>query len=154
MNPNTMNTNTMDYKRNGKTWNVNECLKLQREYELLKLSIYEIAKLHQRTPRAIMNRLDKEGFVSYQDLYTIYPEMIPGTTNGTTNGTCYTNTSNINTSNINTSTINNENIQNETLQEIVSLLDMQKNMTSMQSQIDSILSVIGGAYNKAKSRFV
>lgn len=137
-----MNTNTINYKRNGKTWTVNECLKLEREYELLELSIYEIAKLHQRTPRAIMNRLDKEGFVSYQDLYTIYPEMIPGTT--------YTNTSN----NINTGTINNENIQNETLQEIVSLLDMQKNMTSMQSQIDSILSVIGGAYNKAKSRFI
>jgi hypothetical protein len=137
-----MNTNTMDYKRNGKTWTVNECLKLEREYDLLELSIYEIAKLHQRTPRAIMNRLDKEGFVSYQDLYTVYPEMIPGTTNGTG----YTNTSNNN--------INSENIQNETLQEIVSLLDMQKNMTSMQSQIDNILSVINKSYNNAKSRFI
>lgn len=146
MNTNTIDTNTMDYKRNGKTWTVNECLKLEREYELLELSIYQIAKLHQRTPRAIMNRLDKEGFVSYQDLYTIYPEMIPGTTNGTT----YTNTSN----NINTETINNENIQNETLQEIVSLIDMQKNITNMQSQIDTILSLISGAYNKAKSRFI
>lgn len=49
--------------RNGKKWSVNETLRLQREYELLELSVDEIASLHQRTSEAIVFRLHKEGFI-------------------------------------------------------------------------------------------
>ena len=53
-------------QRNGFPWSVNECLQLQREYELLELSIDEIATKHKRTPKAIMFKLDKEGFADYK----------------------------------------------------------------------------------------
>lgn len=55
--------------RNGYKWNVNECLRLQREFELLRLSVPEIASLHGRTVKAIMYKLDAEGFASFNDLY-------------------------------------------------------------------------------------
>jgi len=57
-----------NYKRVGAKWTVNECLRLQREYELLKLSIDEIAALHQRSPQAIMYKLDAEGIADYNVL--------------------------------------------------------------------------------------
>jgi hypothetical protein len=57
------------FKRNGYKWSINECLRLQREYELLQLSVDEIATLHQRTPNAIMFKLDQEGFAKYNTLY-------------------------------------------------------------------------------------
>ena len=60
------------YKRFRNRWNVNECLQLQREYELLELSIDEIALKHQRTPNAIMMKLDQEGFADYNVLYSNY----------------------------------------------------------------------------------
>ena len=53
----------MTNKRNGKRWTVNECLQLQREYELLQLSIEDIASLHQRTTNAIIYKLELEGFM-------------------------------------------------------------------------------------------
>ena len=59
-------------RRLGFRWNINECLQLQREYELLGLSIDEIADIHQRTPNAIMHKLDEEGFANYNQLYAIY----------------------------------------------------------------------------------
>jgi hypothetical protein len=59
-------------KRNGKRWTVNECLQLQREYELLQLSVEDIAIRHQRTPNAIMYKLDQEGFADYNLLYSYY----------------------------------------------------------------------------------
>jgi predicted nucleic acid-binding Zn-ribbon protein len=55
--------------RIGNRWTVNECLQLQREYELLELSIDEIAARHSRTPNAIMFKLDQEGFADYNTLY-------------------------------------------------------------------------------------
>ena len=55
--------------RNGYKWNVNECLRLQREFELLRLTVPEIAALHSRTVKAIMYKLDAEGFASFNDLY-------------------------------------------------------------------------------------
>ena len=58
--------------RNGNRWTINECLQLQREFELLNLSIDEIAFRHKRTPNAIMFRLDKEGFADYKDLRNCY----------------------------------------------------------------------------------
>ena len=60
------------YKRFGNRWTVNECLQLQREFELLQLSVDEISKIHKRTPRAIMFKLDQEGFADYNILYANY----------------------------------------------------------------------------------
>jgi hypothetical protein len=58
--------------RRGNRWSVNECLQLQREFELLNLSIDEIADRHKRTPSAIMNKLDREGLADYNVLYSNY----------------------------------------------------------------------------------
>ena len=55
--------------RSGFKWTVNECLRLEREYDLLKLSVDEIALLHQRSPYAIMYKLDSEGIADFNELY-------------------------------------------------------------------------------------
>ena len=55
--------------RFGFKWNVNECLRLQREFELLKLSVPEIAGLHGRTIKAIIYKISEEGFASFNDLF-------------------------------------------------------------------------------------
>ena len=65
------------YKRFGNRWTVNECLQLQREFELLQLSVDEISKIHQRTPSAIMFKLDQEGFADYDILYANYAKANP-----------------------------------------------------------------------------
>ena len=52
------------YKRSGNKWTVNELLTLQREYELLELSIKEIAIKNQRSVEAILFRLEFEGFIN------------------------------------------------------------------------------------------
>ena len=65
-----MSTHTQSYySRFGYKWNVNECLRLQREFELLRLSVPEIAALHGRTIKAIMYKIDLEGFATFNDLY-------------------------------------------------------------------------------------
>jgi hypothetical protein len=51
------------YGRTGRRWNVNEVLSLQREYELLELSIEEIASRHERSEKAIIFKLISEGWV-------------------------------------------------------------------------------------------
>jgi len=56
------------YRRTGNKWTVNECLRLEREFDLLGLSIQEIAKLHERSPNAIMYKLDYEGIADYNDV--------------------------------------------------------------------------------------
>jgi hypothetical protein len=61
--------------RRGNRWTVNECLQLQREFELLNLSIDEIADRHKRTPSAIMNKLDREGLADYNVLYSNYHDL-------------------------------------------------------------------------------
>lgn len=58
--------------RNGFRWTVNEILSLQREFELLELTIDEIAQKHKRTTNAIMYKLDEEGFADYNVLYSNY----------------------------------------------------------------------------------
>lgn len=63
------------YTRFGNRWTINECLQLQREFELLQLSIDEIAKRHQRTPNAIMIKLEQEGFADYNVLYSNYNNL-------------------------------------------------------------------------------
>ena len=59
-------------KRFGNRWTINECLTLEREFELLQLSIDEIARRHQRTPNAIMFKLSQEKFADYTTLYNAY----------------------------------------------------------------------------------
>lgn len=49
-------------KRHGKKWTIPEELKLQREYELLGLSIEMIAIMHKRTVESIVAKLEKENF--------------------------------------------------------------------------------------------
>ena len=56
------------YRRANAKWTINECLRLEREFDLLKLSIYEIAALHERSPQAIMYKLDSEGLADYNVL--------------------------------------------------------------------------------------
>ena len=51
-----------DCKRFGKKWTTPEVLNLQREYELLKLSVEEIAIRHKRSVKSILLKLDAEGF--------------------------------------------------------------------------------------------
>jgi hypothetical protein len=63
------------YKRFRNRWNVNECLQLQREFELLQMPIDDIALKHQRTPNAIMLKLDQEGFADYNVLYSKYQQL-------------------------------------------------------------------------------
>jgi hypothetical protein len=60
----TTSKSTYFYKRSGFAWSIPEILRLQREYELLELSIDEISRLHQRTPYAIAIRLVDEDFAS------------------------------------------------------------------------------------------
>lgn len=53
------------YRRANAKWTVNECLRLEREYDLLELSIQDIALLHERSPEAILYKLDNEGIAEY-----------------------------------------------------------------------------------------
>ena len=55
----TSSTNT----RSGNKWNVNELLNLQREYELLELTVQEIAVRHKRSVNSILYKLETEGFI-------------------------------------------------------------------------------------------
>jgi hypothetical protein len=55
--------------RNGYKWSVNECLQLEREYDLLELSVPAMAILHKRTINAIMFKLQAEGLDTYNNLY-------------------------------------------------------------------------------------
>lgn len=61
--------------RSGFKWNINEILSLQREFELLGWDIDEIASKHERTPNAIMYKLDQEGFADYNVLYSNYHNL-------------------------------------------------------------------------------
>ena len=56
--------------RHGNKWTVNELLNLQREFELLGLSVQEIAQLHGRSVPAIQYRLVDEGFATWKQLDT------------------------------------------------------------------------------------
>ena len=50
--------------RSGKKWNVPELLNLQREYELLELTVQEIAVRHKRSVNSILYKLESEGFIN------------------------------------------------------------------------------------------
>ena len=55
--------------RNGYKWTINECLQLEREYDLLKLSVPEMAILHSRTINAIMCKLQEEELDTFNNLF-------------------------------------------------------------------------------------
>jgi len=63
------NSIDIDAWRNGYKWSINECLRLEREYDLLKLSVPAMAILHKRTINAIMFKLQAEGLDTYNNLY-------------------------------------------------------------------------------------
>lgn len=65
------------YSRAGFRWSVNEILSLQREFELLGWDINQIATKHNRTPHAIMYKLDQEGLADYNVLYSMNTPTIP-----------------------------------------------------------------------------
>ena len=73
---------TMPYRHNFK-WNVNELLSLQREYELLEMTIQDIANKHERSIDAVLFRLQKEGFIEtwidargYQEYSKTLPYLV------------------------------------------------------------------------------
>jgi len=51
----------MTDNRHGKRWTTSEVLNLQREYELLNMSVYQIAGKHERSVQAILFKLHAEG---------------------------------------------------------------------------------------------
>jgi hypothetical protein len=51
-------------KRHRFPWNVNETNRLHNEYELKELTIRQIAKLHSRSYKSILHRLEIEGLIS------------------------------------------------------------------------------------------
>ena len=62
-------TTHTDAWRNGYKWTINECLRLEREYDLLQLTVPEMAALHNRTDYAIMCKLQAEGLADFNELY-------------------------------------------------------------------------------------
>jgi len=54
---------TVTSKRQGNKWTINEMLSLHREYELLGLTVQEIADKHQRSETAILYKLESEGLI-------------------------------------------------------------------------------------------
>jgi hypothetical protein len=50
--------------RANNKWTVNELLSLQREYELLGMDIFQIALKHQRSPKAILYKLEAEMIIN------------------------------------------------------------------------------------------
>jgi len=53
----------MSMSRHNYKWNINECLSLQREYELLEWPVNKIALKHKRSIEAILYKLEKEGVI-------------------------------------------------------------------------------------------
>ena len=54
---------TVNNRRQGNKWAINELISLQREYELLELTVKEIAEKHQRSETAILYKLESEGLI-------------------------------------------------------------------------------------------
>jgi hypothetical protein len=62
----------MNKERRGRKWTVNECLQLQREWELLGFTVDQISVKHKRTPLAIIYKLSEEGFADFNTVYYDY----------------------------------------------------------------------------------
>lgn len=64
--------------RNGKRWNINELLQLEREYDLLELNVHQIASNHSRSVDSIMYRLETEGIIdSWKNARGFSPRRSP-----------------------------------------------------------------------------
>lgn len=79
---------SLPHRHNFK-WNVNELLSLQREYELLEMSIQDIAVKHERTEDSILYRLQQEGFIEswidargYQEYSKKFDYLVGGLDSG------------------------------------------------------------------------
>ena len=57
----------MNIERHYRKWTVNELLSLQREHELLEMTIPEIASLHKRTTDGILYKLQEEGMIQNEN---------------------------------------------------------------------------------------
>ena len=57
----------MHCKRANNKWTTVETLALHREYDLLEMSVYDIAAKHERSVQGIMYRLKSEGFIESFD---------------------------------------------------------------------------------------
>lgn len=66
----------MPLERNGFKWTINEIMTLQRENELLGLSPSEIASNHKRSVRAIVSKLETEGFCNNNQTEELILETI------------------------------------------------------------------------------
>ena len=64
----------MTKRRNGNKWSVSELNSLQREYELLEMTIQDIALKHERTVEAILYKLYGEQFIQEFHVARGYPE--------------------------------------------------------------------------------
>ena len=69
--------------RHGNRWNVNEVLSLQREYELLEMTVQQIADKHNRSIMSIVYKLYAEGFTSslfeargYTEKSAVKPDIV------------------------------------------------------------------------------
>ena len=49
--------------RSCNRWTIPELIALEREYDLLELTVVEIAQRHHRTENAIVSRLELEGLI-------------------------------------------------------------------------------------------
>ena len=54
----------MTCKRSNFKWTTNEILTLQREYELLEMTVQEIASKHERSVDSILYKLESEDFIN------------------------------------------------------------------------------------------
>ena len=63
-----MTTHRVNFK-----WNINELISLQREYELLEMTVQEIAVRHARGVDGILAKLEKEGFIETKASARGYP---------------------------------------------------------------------------------
>jgi hypothetical protein len=118
------------YTRNRKRWTVNECLQLQREFELLEWSIDEIAVKHKRTPNAIMNKLGKEGFADYNVLSSEYYKLNFGKNSFTEENT------NVTVTNVNT----NEN--DEYTKNSYDYHELKNHIEQLEKQLSSLTQMI------------
>lgn len=56
--------------RSGNKWTIPELIALEREYDLLQLTVQDIAKLHKRTVLAIVSRLESEAIININTMET------------------------------------------------------------------------------------
>ena len=54
----------MAMQRHMMRWTTGEMIRLEREYELLGMTVQDIAVAHQRTPAAILHKLQSEGLIN------------------------------------------------------------------------------------------